>query len=147
MHEQPPAFCSICNGRDARDKRTTRVPKAPAAPKAPRATKAAATPSKRLTTRVVATTSADTEESVEEHRSHYAGDRAATFDAYVEVFFNTEARNFPGGWLSFSRCANGDPERRATAPALVLRAERLMRDAGYEPDGGLVGARNWRYEG
>ena len=105
---------------------------------------ASSRPSTRVTTSHAATQSADTEESVEEYRAAYGGDRAETFDAYVAVFFGTEARNFPGGFAAFTRCANGDPERRDSAPALVARAERLMKDAGYESDGGAVGARRWR---
>ena len=102
-----------------------------------------------MTRTVVATQSSDTEESVEEYRARYTGDRASTFDVYVEVFFNTDARDFPGGWLAFSRCANGEPERRETAPALVRRAELLMRDAGYVADdsGTISGGRRWRLEG
>ena len=66
--------------------------------------------------------------------SRFAEDRQDTFDAYVLVFFATDARDFPGGFLNFTRCANAEPERKATSPAIVSRAERMMRDAGYEAD-------------
>lgn len=153
IHGMDPPLCSICNGREAAEKRpiraapAARAPRAPAAPRAPRAAKAvAATPSKRLTRTVVATQSAETEESVEQYRARYPGERAATFEAYVEVFFNTDARTFPGGFLNFARCASAEPERKATSPALVRRAELLMQDAGYEADdkGVIAGNRRWR---
>jgi hypothetical protein len=147
IHLMDPALCSICNGKDAKSKPKTRTNvTAHAAPK-PRVTRTPTpkAPTKRLTTSVVATRSADTEESVEEYRARYTGERESTFDAYVEVFFNTDARDFPGGFLAFTRCANAEAERKATAPALVLRAERLMRDAGYESEelGAVGGGRRW----
>src|SRR5438105_309577 len=56
------------------------------------------------------TTELGTPAALEKYRSRYAGNREATFDAYVEVFFRIDAaRNFPGGWTKFSRCANGEP--------------------------------------
>ena len=136
IHLNDPALCTICNGKDAAGKRSTRKPaaaKTPRTPAAPRA-KAAPAASKRLRTTVVATTSADTPESVEEYRDRFTEDRQETFDSYVLAFFNTDARDFPGGFLNFTRCANADPERKETSPALVSRAERIMRDAGYEAD-------------
>jgi hypothetical protein len=147
IHLNNPALCSICNGRDAAAKRPVRRAATPAPKRAaPRVKSASPAPSKRLTRTVVATTSSDTEESVEQYRSRYTGDREPTFDAYVEVFFNTDARAFPGGFLAFSRCASADPERKSTAPALVMRAERLMRDAGYVADDRGAGGRRWHYE-
>ncbi len=147
IHLNDPALCTICNGKDAAGRRTVRaVSSARPAPKptAPKPT-SSKTPSKRLTRSVVATRSADTEESVEQYRSRYTSGREATFDAYVMVFFATEARDFPGGFLAFSRCANAEPERKETAPALVARAERLMRAAGYEAEEASgVGGRRWR---
>jgi len=150
IHLNNPALCSICNGRDAAAKRTVRRAAAPA-PKKVTTSKTkptSSTPGRRVTRTVVATQSSDTEESVEQYRSRYAGDREPTFEAYVEVFFNTDARDFPGGWLAFSRCANAEPERKETAPALVRRAELLMRDAGYVADesGTFAGGRRWRYD-
>lgn len=138
IHLNDPALCTICNGKDAAGKRTVRAAaKAPVAKRTASTTapkpRAAAT-TRRLTTKVVSPTSADTLESVEEYRSRFAEDRQETFDAYALVFFNSDARDFPGGFLNFTRCANADPERKATAPALVGRAERIMRDAGYEAD-------------
>ena len=63
-----------------------------------------------------------TPESLEQYRSRYLGDREATFDAYVEVFFRIrEARTFPGGWTMFSRCANAEPALVDTEPELVRR--------------------------
>jgi len=144
IHLNTPALCSICNGREAAEKRPVRRTAAASAPRA--AKLAASTPTKRLTSRVVATQSSDTEESVEQYRAGYSGDREATFQAYVEVFFNTDARGFPGGWLAFSRCANAEPERKETAPALVHRAERLMESAGYEAST-VSGARRWTSAG
>ena len=77
----------------------------------------------------------DTPESVEKYRNRYPGDREATFDAYVEVFFRySGARSFPGGWTSFSRCANAEPALVQDEPRLVRWAEELMRSAGYEAD-------------
>lgn len=77
----------------------------------------------------------DTPASVEKYRDRYSGEREATFDAYVEVFFAySGARSFPGGWTTFSRCANAEPALARDEPALVRRAEELMRLAGYEPD-------------
>ncbi len=137
IHLNDPALCTICNGKDALGKRSPRatVAKAPVAKRAP-ATKAPkpATTTRRLTTTVASTTSADTMESVEQYRDRFAEDRQDTFDNYVLVFFNTDARTFAGGFLNFTRCANAEPERKATSPALVSRAERYMRDAGYEAD-------------
>ena len=150
IHLNSPALCSICNGRDAAAKRTVKRAAAPAPKRAvtPRTKPTSSTPSRGVKHSVVPTQSSDTEESVEQYRSRYAGDREATFEAYVEVFFNTDARDFPGGWLSFARCANAEPERKETAPALVRRAERLMSDAGYVSDeGASVSGRRWRYEG
>jgi hypothetical protein len=64
--------------------------------------------------------SLDTPDSVETYRKRYPGDREATFDAYVEVFFRLSgARNFPGGWTHFSRCANAEPALVREEPALV----------------------------
>lgn len=78
----------------------------------------------------------DTPASVEKYRDRYPGDREATFEAYVEVFFHgpTGARSFPGGWTAFSRCANAEPALVEQEPKLVARAEELMRLAGYEAD-------------
>ncbi len=77
--------------------------------------------------------SLDSPAALEKYRSYYSGDRKATFEAYVEVFFRLAgARNFPGGWTSFSRCANAEPALVRDAPNLVRRAEELMRLAGYE---------------
>ena len=79
--------------------------------------------------------SLDTPASVEKYRERYPGDREGTFDAYVEVFFSMSgARDFPGGWTNFSRCANAEPALTRDAPDLVQRAEDLMRLAGYEAD-------------
>lgn len=137
MHLNDPALCTICNGKDAAGKRTPRsaAPKTPVAKRTPtvKAPKAPTT-TRRLTTSVTSTTSADTMESVEQYRDRFAEDRQDTFDNYVLVFFNTDARTFAGGFLNFTRCANAEPERKATSPALVSRAERFMRDAGYEAD-------------
>jgi hypothetical protein len=133
IHLNDPALCTICNGKDSAGKRTVRSsPKAPVAKRAP-SVKAPrpVTTSRRLTTSVV---SRDTPESVEDQRSKFPEDRQETFDAYVLVFFNTDARDFPGGFANFTRCASAEPERKATSPALVARAERYMRDAGYEAD-------------
>lgn len=148
IHLNNPALCTICNGKDAAGKRVPRPVKAVAkiptrASKAAGATAAAS--SKRLTTSVVSPTSLDTPESVEEYRAKYPADRQDTFDAYVLVFFNTEERDFPGGFAAFSRCASADPERKETAPALVARAERAMRKEGYELDdsGRPLQARRW----
>ncbi len=146
IHLNNPALCTICNGKDAAGRRK---PRAPAAPSAPRATRvAAAKPPSSTTrglTRSVASQSLDTPESVEEYRLRFDDDRQDTFDAYVEVFFDGGARDFPGGWVHFSRCASAEPERKETAPALVARAEALIRAAGYEVDdtGRPLKARRW----
>lgn len=77
----------------------------------------------------------DTPGSMEKYRSRYPGDREATFDAYVEVFFRVSgARSFPGGWTAFSRCANAEPALVQQEPNLVRWAEELMRSAGYDAD-------------
>ena len=77
----------------------------------------------------------DTPGAVERYRSYYSGDREATFDAYVEVFFGVEeASTFPGGWTKFSRCANAEPALAEHEPELVASAERIMRVQGYEAD-------------
>ena len=137
IHLNDPALCTICNGKDAAGRARVRTPAAAkpppnvaSVPKAPKSS----TPSKRLTTKVVATTSAETPESVEQYRDRFAEDRQDTFDAYVLVFFNSDARDFAGGFSNFTRCANAEPERKATSPALVVRAEHFMRDAGYAAD-------------
>src|SRR5260221_423223 len=79
--------------------------------------------STRVTRTVAPTESLDTPESVEQYRTRYPADRQDTFDAYVLVFFTSDARQFPGGWAQFARCASAEPERKETAPALVARAE------------------------
>jgi hypothetical protein len=77
----------------------------------------------------------DTPESLEKYRARYPGDREPTFEAYVEVFFRLSgARDFPGGWTNFSRCANAEPALVRDESALVSGAEELMRVAGYESD-------------
>jgi hypothetical protein len=77
----------------------------------------------------------DTPESVEKYRSRYRGEREATFDAYVDVFFTfPDASKFPGGWTMFSRCANAEPALVTGQSALVHRAEELMLLAGYVAD-------------
>lgn len=77
----------------------------------------------------------DNPEAIEKYRMHYPGDREATFDAYVKVFFEMpEANKFPGGWTAFSKSANAEPKRVSDDPALVTYAESLMRKAGYEAD-------------
>lgn len=148
IHLNDPVLCTICNGKDAAGKRTTRTssPGAPVAKRAPTIKKLAT--SKRMTTKLVSTASSDTPESVEEHRSKFTEDRQETFDAYVLVFFNSDARNFAGGFLNFTRCANADPERKETSPALVVRAEHFMREAGYEADdsGRPQKTRRWSLE-
>lgn len=79
--------------------------------------------------------SLDTPESLEKYRHKYPGNREDTFEAYVEVFFRLSgAGDFPGGWTHFSRCANAEPALVRDEPGLVLRAEQLMRLAGYERD-------------
>lgn len=80
-------------------------------------------------------TSLTTPSALEPYRSRYPGDREATFDAYVDVFFRSQdARAFPGGWTKFSRCANAEPSLVASEPELVSRAEDLMRAGGYIAD-------------
>ena len=77
----------------------------------------------------------DSPEAIEKYRHWYPGDREATFDAYVKVFFDrSEARSFPGGWGRFSSCANAEPAPVHDHPELVAQAESIMRAAGYEPD-------------
>lgn len=79
--------------------------------------------------------SLDSPAAIEQYRSRYRDGREQTFDAYVEVFFgSSEARAFPGGWTTFSRCANAEPALGRDEPSLVERAEALMRRAGYEAD-------------
>jgi hypothetical protein len=150
IHLNDPALCTICNGKDAAGRR-----RAPAAAKTPaakrpaaKATKPATASTTRLTRTVAPTQSLDTPESVEQYRERYAADRQETFDAYVEVFFATDARQFPGGWTHFSRCANAEPERKETAPALVAGAEAMMRAAGYTADdtGRPLKGRRWYKE-
>ncbi len=102
--------CSICSGKDA--SRTVERSRGGSGPQ-----------------------SLDSPESLEKYRSRYPGDREPTFDAYVEVFFRLSgAREFPGGWTNFSRCANGEPALVQNEPGLVHRAEELMRLAGYQAD-------------
>ena len=77
----------------------------------------------------------DSPEAIERYRHWYPGDREATFDAYVKVFFDrNEARSFPGGWAKFSSCANAEPAPVRDDPELVAQAESIMLAAGYEPD-------------
>jgi hypothetical protein len=80
-------------------------------------------------------TSLTTPASLEQYRARYPRDREATFEAYVDVFFRlSAARNFPGGWTKFSRCANAEPALVKTERELVRRAEDLMKVGGYEVD-------------
>ena len=110
IHGLTHATCTICKGTEPR----------------------AASSSGRSST---TTTELTTPESLERYRKRYPGDREATFEAYVEVFFRIDAaRNFRGGWTMFSRCANGEPELVKTERALVQRAEEIMRAAGYVKD-------------
>jgi hypothetical protein len=151
IHLNDPALCTICNGKDAAGKRSTRTPaaaKAPGTPATPRKAAAKSTASKRLRTSVVTTMSADTPESVEQYRDRFPDDRQDTIDANVLVFFNSGARDFAGGFLNFMRCASADPERKETSPALVVRAEHFMRDAGYAADdsGRPQKPRRWHLE-
>ena len=77
----------------------------------------------------------DSPEAIERYRHWYPGDREATFDAYVKVFFDrNEARSFPGGSAKFSSCANAEPAPVRDDPELVAQAESIMLAAGYEPD-------------
>lgn len=145
IHLNDPLLCTICNGKDAAGKRRApAAPKPAAVPRAPRAAKAPAAKSSARVTRRVAAPSGDTPESVEEYRSRFP----ESFDAYVLVFFDTEARQFPGGWLQFARCASADPERKETAPGLVVRAEAMMRAAGFAADdaGRPLKPRRWHLE-
>ncbi len=151
IHLNDPALCTICNGKDAAGRRRPAAAKAASPPSTVRAArsapvKPASRPSTRINTTVTSTQSLDTPESVEEYRARYADNRQDTFDAYVMVFFNTDARTFPGGWAHFARCADAEPERKETAPALVNRAEALMRAAGFEADDGgrPLKGRRWR---
>jgi hypothetical protein len=154
IHLNDPALCTICNGKDAAVRRPTLTtaakPAAKPAVKRPtvKAVKPVTSSTTRVTRTVAATQSLDTPESVESYRSRYAADRQETFDAYVFVFFATDARQFPGGWTHFSRCASAEPERKETVPALVARAERLMRAAGFVADdtGRPLKARRWYEE-
>jgi hypothetical protein len=110
IHGMAPGTCSICSGRD---EPTTGRPK-----------RRRGSPGKL-----------DSPEALEKYRERYLPDRKETFEAYVEVFFRVgSARNFPGGWTMFSRCANAEPALRRDEPHLVARAEEIMRLAGYEPD-------------
>ena len=110
MHDQVLGTCTICSGKDV--------------------------PTTRSSTRASATAEVlDSPAALEKYRSRYPGDREATFEAYVDVFFRlTGARAFPGGWTALSRCANAEPALVAREPALVARAEELMRAGGYEAD-------------
>jgi hypothetical protein len=149
IHLNDPALCTICNGKDAPRRRVAAPGPKPATVRAARVTPAKPAPTRpstRMKTTVMSTQSTDTFESVEQYRPRYADDRQETFDAYVLVFFNTDARTFPGGWVHFARCADAEPERKETAPALVARAEHFMRVAGYEADdsGRPLKARRWR---
>jgi len=72
---------------------------------------------------------------VERYRDRYPAERQATFDAYKDVFFRLNAaRQFPGGWTKFTRCANAEPALVRSESKLVHRAEELMRAGGYELD-------------
>src|SRR5436190_2186192 len=100
IHLNNPALCTICNGKEAASKRRApAAPKPPAAAKrtAAKAVKATTAPasSTRVTRTVTPTESLDTEESVEEYRARFADDRQETLDAYVLVFFTSDARQFP----------------------------------------------------
>ena len=80
-------------------------------------------------------TALDTPAALEKYRKNYRGDREPTFEAYVEVFFRIDAaRNFPGGWTKFSRCANAEPTLAENERALIERAEGIMKAAGYVKD-------------
>jgi hypothetical protein len=121
-HDLPTGTCSICSGRDKPTRR-----------KGARSSGSAE--------------SLDTPGALEKYRERYQPSREATFEAYVEVFFRSSgARNFPGGWTMFSRCANAEPKLVETEPKLVERAEELMRAAGYEADdsGRPREGRHWR---
>ncbi len=101
--------CSICSGRDRTADQSSHA---------------------RGTPQVL-----DSPAAVERYRDRYPGDREATFDAYVDVFFRfSQARDFPGGWTHFSRCANAEPALVSGEKELVRRAEELMRLGGYEAD-------------
>jgi len=92
----------------------------------------------------------DTPEALERYRERYQPDREDTFEAYVEVFFRlSAARDFPGGWTMFSRCANAEPALVRTEADLVARAADLMRAAGYVHDdsGRPRRGRTWRKTG
>ncbi len=88
----------------------------------------------------------DTPAAVERYRALYPGGREATFEAYVDTFFRLSgARNFPGGWTNFSRCANAEPALVTNVPELVRLAEEHMRAGGYEADdrGRPIKGRRW----
>ena len=110
IHLLDPETCTICNGKDR--------------PSASGGRRTGGAP-ERL----------DSPASVETYRERYGPEREQTFEAYVEVFFRlTGARDFPGGWMMFSRCANAEPALVRDEPKLVARAEELMRNAGYVAD-------------
>lgn len=77
----------------------------------------------------------DSPEAIEHYRARYSPERQPTFDAYKYVFFHLQgARDFPGGWTMFSRCASAEAALTESHPELIQRAEELMRQAGYELD-------------
>lgn len=143
IHLNNPAYCTICNGKDAATKPVKRAA-LPVKRIAPRGTKTTSAPSKSVTTST-AVPVIDTPEAVEALRVKYPEDRQDTFDAYVDVFFNTDARGFTGGWANFAKCASADPERKDNSPALVVAAEGFMKSAGYEHDdsGRPMKTRRW----
>jgi hypothetical protein len=108
IHDMPPGTCSICKERQS--------------PKPDRGPRGGG---------IVGTL--DTPASVERYRSRYPGDREPTFEAYVKVFFS-RARDFPGGWTYFSRCANAEPALVRDSASHVRRAEEIMTGAGYVAD-------------
>jgi hemerythrin-like domain-containing protein len=71
--------------------------------------------------------------------------RPETYEAYVDVWrAKPEAREEFKSWALFSRMANAEPKLRTTQPDRVLRAERIMREAGYEiGQPTRRGARRW----
>lgn len=110
IHDMAPGTCSICSGRDE-------------------PTGGARKGGGGLTQVL------DSPAALEKYRQRYLPDREQTFEAYAEVFFRvTSARDFPGGWTVFSRCANAEPALVRGEPMLVTRAEDIMRKAGYEAD-------------
>ena len=80
----------------------------------------------------------------EKYKGRYS-ERPETYDAYVDVWKRVPAASEEfSGWPIFTQMASAEPDKWNRYPDRVRKAERFMREGGYEMGAPTKrGARRW----